>query len=55
MKVTDCPTCEGDPDVVKVVIVGARPTYSVNVADVLLSLAVSPEYTALIMWVPVLV
>jgi hypothetical protein len=43
VNVTDCPTLEGDPDVVNFVVVGARPMYSVSVADVLVSLDVSPE------------
>jgi hypothetical protein len=43
VNVTGCPTWEGDPDVVNVVVVGARPMYSISVAEVLVSLEVSPE------------
>jgi hypothetical protein len=38
--------------VVKIVCVGASPAYSFSVSDVLLELLASPEYVALIEWMP---
>jgi len=51
VKVTGCPTMEGDPDVVTTVFVPPLIS-SVSMGDVLPALFPSPEYTAVIEWVP---
>src|SRR5260370_15261072 len=53
VNVTGCPTNEGDPDVVNTVF-DAKPLLicSTSVEDMLPVVFVSPEYVAVIVWVP---
>jgi hypothetical protein len=50
VNVTGCPTNDGDPDVVTIVVVatGSVLIYSFNVEEVLPALCRSPEYLAVI-------
>jgi hypothetical protein len=53
VKVTGCPTNEGDPDVVNTVFEGTPLLIcSTSIEDTLPVLFVSPEYVDVIVWVP---